>query len=104
MAEPVGLSQPGLAHDPEGDGGRGFNRSFSGLLVTCGLEHIRQPEWASPCMDDCLYARPLLAHGEDWDGPEPCLFCEGEVVQSRYGGETLRLRRRITAPVGVGGR
>ncbi|HEX5665908.1 MAG TPA: DUF4432 family protein, partial [Hyphomicrobium sp.] len=42
----------------------------------------------------------VLAHGEDWDAPQPTLFCEGEVVQSRYSGETLRLRRRISAPVG----
>jgi hypothetical protein len=28
------------------------------------------------------------------------LFCEGEVTQSKYGGERLRLRRRIEAPIG----
>lgn len=28
------------------------------------------------------------------------LYCEGEVVQWRYGGETFLLRRRIEAPIG----
>ncbi|MCV5755235.1 DUF4432 family protein, partial [Escherichia coli] len=44
----------------------------------------------------------LLAYGEDWEREEPVLFCEGEVVQARYGGEALRLRRRIEAPIGGG--
>ncbi len=88
-------------HDPEGDGGKGFNRSFSGLLVTCGLEHIRQPANGRPLHGRLPFTPArLLAHGEDWEAPQPMLFCEGEVVQSRYGGEMLRLRRRISAPVG----
>ena len=32
---------------------------FLGLLVTCGLEHIRQPRMADPCMDDCLLRPPV---------------------------------------------
>ena len=101
VAEPVGLCSPAL-HDPEGDGGQGFNRSFSGLLVTCGLEHIRQPAMADPCMDGCLYARPSdRPRSREVSGRAvPMLFCEGEVVEYRYGGEILRLRRRIGAPVG----
>ena len=31
---------------------------------------------------------------------EPVVFCEGEVTQARLGGEALRLRRRIEAPIG----
>jgi hypothetical protein len=83
----------------ESDGGRGFNRSFSGLLVTCGLEHIRQPSGDSP-LHGRLPGTParLLAHGEDWD--RNVLFCEGETVQSAYGRESFILRRRIEAPVG----
>ena len=97
---PSGFRSPAL-HDPEGDGGQGFNRSFSGLLVTCGLEHIRQPANGRPLHGRLPFTPArLIAHGEDWDGPHPMLFCEGEVVEYRYGGEILRLRRRISAPVG----
>ncbi|MCP8941106.1 DUF4432 family protein [Alsobacter sp. SYSU M60028] len=97
---PAGFRSPTL-HDPEGDGGHGFNRSFSGLLVTCGLEHIRQPVQGRPLHGRLPFTPArVLAHGEDWEAPQPTLFCEGDVVQSRYGGETLRLRRRISAPVG----
>ena len=35
-------------HDPHADDGRGFNRLFSGFLVTGGLEHIRQPASGHP--------------------------------------------------------
>ena len=43
----AGFRSPAL-HDPEEDGGRGYSRTNSGFLVTCGLDHIRQPRrWAS---------------------------------------------------------
>lgn len=97
---PGGFRSPALL-DPEQDEGRGFDRGFSGLLVTCGLDHIRQPAGTHPQHGRLPFTPGrLLAAGEDFDAPEPALFCEGEVVQSRYGGEALRLRRRITAPVG----
>jgi hypothetical protein len=99
---PGGFRSPAL-HDAEADEGRGFNRSFSGFLVTCGLEHIRQPENGRPLHGRLPFTPArVLAYGEDWDRPDPVLFCEGEVVQARYGGETMRLRRRIEAPVGGG--
>jgi hypothetical protein len=87
------------AGEAESDGGRGFNRSFSGLLITCGLEHVRQPAGGSP-LHGRLPGTParLLAHGEDWD--RNVLFCEGETVQSAYGRESFILRRRIEAPIG----
>jgi hypothetical protein len=83
----------------ESDDRRGFNRSFSGLLVTCGLEHVRQPFGSSP-LHGRLPGTParLLAHGEDWD--RSVLFCEGETVQSAYGRESFILRRRIEVPIG----
>jgi len=97
---PAGLRSPWLT-DLESEQGRGFNRSFSGFLVTCGLEHIRQPGNGSP-LHGRLPGTParLVAHGEAWDGDEPLLYCEGEVVQAAHGKECLRLRRRIEAPVG----
>src|SRR4051794_19381717 len=39
---PTGFRHPGLI-DYEGEGGLSFARSFSGLLVTCGLDHILGP-------------------------------------------------------------
>jgi hypothetical protein len=97
---PTGFRSPAL-HDAEADGGRGFDRSFSGFLVTCGLDHIRQPASGQP-MHGRLPFTParLTAYGEDWDREEPVLFCEGEVIQARVGGEALRLTRRIEAPIG----
>lgn len=97
---PAGLRSPFLA-DQEADAGRGFNRSLSGFLVTCGLEHIRQPSDGSP-LHGRLPGTParLLAQGEDWDRDEPILYAESEAVQAAYGREHLRLRRRIEAPVG----
>jgi len=99
-ASPGGFRSPFL-HDPEGEEGRGFQRSFSGFLVTCGLDHIRQPARGHPLHGRLPFTPGrLLGYGEDWDRGAPVLFCEGEVVQARLGGEALRLRRRIEAPVG----
>jgi hypothetical protein len=41
----------------------------------------------------------VTAYGEDWERGEPLLFCEGEIMQFRFQGEALRLRRRIEVPV-----
>ena len=40
---PAGFRNPAL-HEYEGEGGLAWARSFSGLLVTCGLDHILGPE------------------------------------------------------------
>ena len=39
---PTGFRHPAL-HDYEGENGLAWARSFSGLLVTCGLDHILGP-------------------------------------------------------------
>jgi hypothetical protein len=97
---PTGFRSPFL-HNAEAEAGRGFNRSFSGFLVTCGLEHIRAPGDGSPQHGRLPFTPGrLLAYGEDFACAEPILFCEGEVIQARYGGEALRLRRRIEVPIG----
>ncbi len=95
-----GFRSPAL-HNAGDEDGAGFNRSFSGFLVTCGLDHVRQPRGGRP-LHGRLPLTPgrLLASGEDWRRGEPVLFCEGEVTQARYDGEALRLRRRIEAPIG----
>ncbi len=96
----AGFRHPGL-HEPQANGGTGFNGSFSGFLMTCGLEAIRRPQGDGP-MHGGLPVTParLTAHGEDWAHDPPLLFCEGEVVQGRYGAEVLRLSRRIEAEAG----
>jgi len=97
---PAGFRSPAL-NERWDDKGRGMERGFSGMLVTCGLEHVRAPDGASPLHGRLPFTPGrLLAYGEEWDAPEPHLFCKGEMVQYRIGGEGLRLTRRITAPLG----
>jgi Domain of unknown function (DUF4432) len=96
----AGFRNPTLHHAEE-DGGRGFSRSFSGFVVTTGLDHIRQPLGSHPLHGRLPFTPArVTAYGEDWECEEPILFCEGEVMQFRFGGEALRLRRRIEVPIG----
>jgi hypothetical protein len=97
---PAGFRHPSLI-DPASDGGRGFERAFSGFLMTCGLEHTRQPALGRPLhgLLPFLPAR-VTAYGEDWRAAEPVLFAEGEIVQWLLYGEHLALIRRIEAPIG----
>jgi len=81
---PSGFRHP-AGHDPQADAGRGFNRLFSGFLVTGGLEHIRQPHDGRPLHGSLPFTpASLTASGID--------FCEGEVRQPGF-----RLTRRIEA-------
>lgn len=96
---PASFRSPALSNADD-DNGRGYSRAFSGFLVTCGLDHIRQPADGAP-MHGHLPHTParVTAYGEDWSNT-PTLYCEGEIVQWRYGGEGICLRRRIEAPIG----
>lgn len=96
----AGFRTPALHHAEE-DGGRGYSRTSSGFLVTCGLDHIRQPIAGHP-MHGRLPFTParVTAYGEEWECDEPLLFCEGEIIQFRFGAEALRLRRRLEVPIG----
>jgi hypothetical protein len=88
---PAGFRHP-AGHDPHADEGRGFDRLFSGFLVTGGLEHIRHPRDGHPLHGSLPFTPAMVtASGEADDA----LFCEGEVNQPGF-----RLRRRIEAPVG----
>jgi len=97
---PTGFQHPkGQRHDAEG--GRDFRASFSGFLVTCGLEHIRQPADGHPMHGRLPFTPGALSDcGADWDRDPPVLYCEGEIVQRHPGGEHFRLRRRIEAEIG----
>ena len=96
----AGFRHPALGSSLS-DGGRGFERLFSGFLMTCGLDHIRQPRDGAP-LHGRLPSTParLLSHGEDWRGDRPTLFCEAEIIQGSYGREAFRLLRRIESPIG----
>jgi len=111
---PSGFRHPGL-HDYEGEDGLAWARSFSGLLVTCGLDHILGPStvpadnYGYPgrkTVKHALHGRVgtiparLTGYGESWDGDRCVLWAEGVVQQSAVFGEDLHLIRRIEADVG----
>ena len=111
---PSGFRNPGL-HEYEGEGGLGWARSFSGLLVTCGLDHILGREEVpaenynypgKKTVVHSLHGRVgtiparLTGYGETWDGDRCVLWAEGMVQQSAVFGEDLHLLRRIEADVG----
>jgi hypothetical protein len=111
---PSGFRHPGL-HDYEGENGLAWARSFSGLLVTCGLDHILGPEEVpaenynypgKTSVRHSLHGRVgmiparLTGYGEAWDGDRCVLWAEGVVQQAAVFGENLHLIRRIEADVG----
>ncbi len=110
----TGFRHPALI-DPMGEGGNGFMRGFSGLLCTCGLDHVRQPDRGSADHFDlplrqeinypmhgrgALQPAHLGGYGLRWDGDEAVLWCEGTVYQAQVMGEHLSLTRRIEVAVG----
>ena len=111
---PAGFRHPGL-HEYEGEGGLAWARSFSGLMVTCGLDHILFMNEVpadnyvySPksTVSHSLHGRvgtipaKLIGYGERWDGDACVLWAEGVVQQSAVFGEDLHLIRRIEIAVG----
>ena len=102
-------------HNDEAEDGIAWTRSFSGLLLTCGLDHILGTEEVPA--DTYNYPRKarvkhslhgkvstiparLTGYGETWDGDRCFLWAEGIVQQSTVFGEDLHLIRRIEADVG----
>jgi hypothetical protein len=111
---PTGFRNPSL-HEFNDEGGLSFLRSFSGLLVTAGLDHALFPEAqdASPypyphrkTLTSPLHGRVanipgrLTGYGERWEGDDCILWCEGVMQQAAVFGEDLHLIRRIEAKVG----
>lgn len=95
---PTGFGHPGRRRSDAVEE-RGFD--LSGFLVTCGLEHIRQPADGHPLHGRLPFtAARVTSHGSDWSREVPVLFCEGEVTQMHPGGEHFHLKRRIEAPIG----
>lgn len=112
---PSGFRHPGL-HEYEGEGGLGWFRSFSGLMVTCGLDHVlfmhddpADHYFYGPrkSVSSSLHGRVgtiparLAGYGERWEGDDCFLWAEGVVQQSTVFGEDLHLIRRIEAKVGT---
>jgi len=111
----TGFRHPGL-HEYADDDGLSMMRSFSGLLLTAGLDHtlfgaeVDASQYRYPpkqTVRNGLHGRVanlparLHGYGERWDDDETCvLWAEGEVRQAAIFGEHLRLTRRIEAPVG----
>lgn len=115
---PIGWTSPsGLQHpapSPEAENGLGLLRSFSGFLVTCGLDHIGAPSMADASnfgyplrkhlthpLHGRISAAPsrLLGWGVDWHAERPVLWCEALIRQAAVFGEALELRRRIEVDV-----
>lgn len=111
---PSGFRHPGL-HESEGEGGLGWMRSFSGLMVTCGLDHIlfmheaETPEYVygpRATAKHSLHGRigtipaRLTGYGEAWEGERCTLWAEGIISQGTVFGEHLELHRRIEVEVG----
>lgn len=111
---PAGFRHPSL-HEPEGEGGLGWLRSFSGLMVTCGLDHILFMNEVPT--DDYIYGprktaaqslhgrigytpAQLTGYGERWDGDRCFLWAEGVITQAAVFAEHLELHRRIEIEVG----
>jgi hypothetical protein len=112
---PSGFRNPGL-HEYEGEGGLGWLRSFSGLLLTCGLDHILfmdeapADQYGYPhrkSVKSSIHGRVstiparLGGYGERWEGDRCFLWCEGTVSQATVFGEDLHLTRRIEIEVGT---
>lgn len=112
---PTGFRNPAL-HDYEGESGLAWQRSFSGLLVTCGLDHILSSDVAPAdhyfhparkTIRNSIHGRistipgRLSGYGERWDGDRCFLWCEGLVTQAAVFAEHLELNRRIEIEVGT---
>jgi Domain of unknown function (DUF4432) len=121
LGVPVGFRSPTLfrapwLHEgPDAEEGVGWLRSFTGLVNTCGLDHIGGPaeegaeHYGYPYRKRVrhgLHGRVayiparLAGYGARWDGDRCTLWAEGEVRQATMFGEFLVLTRRIEAEVG----
>ncbi|BDU40062.1 DUF4432 family protein [Vibrio nigripulchritudo] len=111
---PQGLCSP-WQMNPESSNGQGFLQGVGGLLNTCGLDHIRQPDTETRFNVDsdkhynAVYPlhgggafQPAILRGygvvEDVD--VPYVYCETEFTQTIPLVTTLKLQRRIEMEIG----
>ena len=112
---PAGFRNPWL-HEVDAEDGLGWMRSFSGMMNSCGLDHIMAATEDSSdhyCYPDRarivhnLHGRVsyiparLTGYGERWEGDRCFLFAQGEIRQAAMYAENLVLERRIEAEVGT---
>ena len=112
---PAGFRSPWL-HEVDSEDGLGWMRSFSGMMNTCGLDHIMAVSEDGAehyCYPDRarvvhnLHGRisytpaRLTGYGERWEGDRCFLYAEGQIRQSAMYAENLMLERRIEAEVGT---
>lgn len=110
----TGFRHPSL-HEYADENGLAWLRSFSGLVVTAGLDHtlftaeVDASQYRYPhrkTVRNGLHGRianipaRLQGYGESWEGDRLVLWAEGEVRQAAIFGENLRLHRRIESQVG----
>jgi hypothetical protein len=110
-----GFRHPWL-HEHDAEGGLGWLRSFSGLVNTCGLDHIMG--MAEETAEHFNYPYRAKVHhgihgriaytparlegyGARWEGDRCTLYAHGRVRQVTMFGENLELERRIEAEVGA---
>lgn len=112
---PTGFRHPWL-HEVDAEDGLGWMRSFSGMMNTCGLDHIMAATEDSSdhyCYPDRarvfhnLHGRisyipaRLTGYGERWEGDRCFLYAQGEIRQAAMYAENLILERRIEVEVGT---
>jgi len=112
---PTGFRSPWL-HNADSEDGLGFLRSFSGLLNTCGLDHVMAPETEPADHYDYPFRKTishgmhgriaftparLIGYGTRWEGDRCFLQAEGEVVQATMFAENLHLIRQVEIEVGT---
>lgn len=112
---PTGFRSPWL-HETDAEDGLGWSRSFSGMMNTCGLDHILAPAEESAeryhyrlrsRIKHGLHGRisftpaTLTSYGTRWEGDRCFLYAKGEVVQAAMFAENLLLERTIEVEVGT---
>ena len=88
---------------PPGSSGLTLDAALGGLMVTCGFDHVRQPETHDgrhyPLHGSmALRAARVIMAGSVGCGADAAFAVEAEVCQSSLMQPTFRLRRRITVP------
>ncbi|MGV0820261.1 DUF4432 family protein [Martelella sp. AMO21009] len=83
----------------------GENTSLSGLMSTCGFDHIRQPdtdEGRSYPLHGRMARMPakIVSCVSDWDGDNCNFRVLAEATQFVLGQATVRLEREIVVPLG----